>query len=115
MSVSIHPTRRADLLKGIEHAPMVKAKLDLNFIENGGRLVRLAYHRAGLTQKEAMVALGVDDPGQFHRMLEGKEKLWMHQLLRPEAAAIWRELIFVAAQSIPGMTVERVVRLVESA
>jgi hypothetical protein len=36
--------------------------------------------------------------------------LWMHQLLRPEAAAIWRELIFVAAQSIPGMTVERVVR-----
>jgi hypothetical protein len=48
-------------------------------------------------------------------MLAGKEKLWMHQFLRPEAQTIWKELIFIAAQSIPGMTVERVVRLVESA
>lgn len=115
MPQTMPQSRRVDLLNTLEKPRMARAKLNLNFIENGGRLVRLAYHRAGLSQKEAMAALGIDDPGQFNRMLDGKEKLWMHQLLRPEAQAIWKELIFVAAQSIPGMTVERVVRLVESA
>jgi hypothetical protein len=115
MSLSMHATRRADLLQRIERARPAKAKLNLNFLENGGRLLRLAYHRAGLSQKEAMAALGIDDPAQFNRMLAGKEKLWMHQFLRPEAEAIWKELIFVAAQSIPGMSVERIVRLVERA
>lgn len=115
MPNSMHSTRREALLNSIEKPRMLRAKLDLNFIENGGKLVRLAYHRAGLSQKEAMAALGIDDPGQFNRMLDGKEKLWMHQLLQPSAHAIWKELIFIAAQSIPGMTVERIVRMVESA
>jgi hypothetical protein len=115
MSAMMHPTRRDALLQSLEKPHMVKAKLDLNFLESGGKLVRLAYQRAGMSQKEAMAALGIDDPAQFNRMLAGKEKLWMHQFLRPEAQTIWKELIFIAAQSIPGMTVERVVRLVESA
>jgi len=115
MAAIMPATRRLDLLQRMEKPRPAKAKLDLNFIESGGHLLRMAYHRAGLSQKEAMAALGVDDPAQFNRMLAGKEKLWMHQFLRPEAQAIWKELIFIAAQSIPGMTVERVVRLVESA
>lgn len=115
MSTSMQPQRRADLLQSIEKPRMARAKVNLNFIENGGRLVRLAYHRAGLSQKEAMAALGIEDPAQFNRMLDGKEKLWMHQFLRPEAEPIWKELVFIVAQSIPGMSVERIVRLVESA
>jgi hypothetical protein len=111
---SLPQGRRDALLNGIEKPKMARAKLNLNFIENGGRLVRLAYHRAGLSQKEAMAALGVDDPGQFNRMVDGKEKLWLYLLLRPEAAAIWKELLVIAACEA-GCEVERVVRIKESA
>lgn len=94
---------------------MAKAKPDLNFLQRSSQLLRKAVARTGLSQKEAMAALGVDHESQFCEMLDGKQKLWMHQLLRPEAAAIWTELVFVAAQSTPRMTVERIVRLVETA
>jgi len=94
---------------------MAKAKPDLKFLHTSSQLLRKAVARTGLSNKEAMAALGVDHESQFCEMLDGKQKLWVHQLLRPEAQAIWKELIFVAAQSIPGMTVERIVRLVESA
>jgi hypothetical protein len=65
MSAMMHPTRRDALLQSLEKPHMVKAKLDLNFLESGGKLVRLAYQRAGMSQKEAMAALGIDDPAQF--------------------------------------------------
>lgn len=113
MPVTMHPTRRDDLLKRVDRPSPARAHL-LNDVE-AGKLLRLAIMRAGLSQKEAQDALGVEDKGQFSRMLDGKETLGVHRFLRPEAEAIWKELIFVAAASIEGMTVERVVRLVESA
>jgi hypothetical protein len=93
---------------------MAKAKLDLNFVQNGGKLLRVAIARSGLSQKEAMGALGITHAGRFSEMLDGKQKLWMHQLLRPEAAAIWKELLVLAASAC-GCEVERIVRIKESA
>lgn len=115
MANSMVQSRRSLLLNSLPKPRMVKAKPDLNFLQNGSQLLRTAVARTGLSNKEAMAALGVDHESQFCEMLDGKQKLWMHQLLRPEAQIIWKELIFLAAQAIPGMTVERVVRLVESA
>ena len=114
MPVTMHQTRREALLKQIDRPSPAKADL-LNKVEIASKLLRLAIARAGLNQDQAMDALGISDKGQFSRMLDGKEKLWMHQFLRPEAQPIWKEVIFLAAQSIPGMTVERIVRLVEHA
>jgi hypothetical protein len=111
----MHSTRREALLNSVRSPEPIKANLDVNFVHTSGRLLRLAVARTGLSHKEAMDALGVEHKSEFSEMLDGKRKLWMHQLLRPEAQPIWKELIFVAAQSIPGMTVERVVRLVEHA
>lgn len=93
---------------------MVKAKLDLNFVQNGGRMLRQAIARSGMSQKEAMAALGVEHAGQFSEMLDGKQKLWVHTLLRPEAQGIWKELLVIAAQEA-GCEVERVIKIRESA
>lgn len=93
---------------------MAQAKLDLNFVQNAGRLLRMAIARSGLSQKEAMTALGVEHAGQFSEMLDGKQKLWVHALLRPEAQGIWKELIVLAAQEC-GCEVERVIKIRESA
>lgn len=113
MPATMTQQRRDDLLKRVEQLSPARVT-GLNDVETG-RLLRLAIMRAGLSQKEAQDALGVEDKGQFSRMLDGKETLGVHRFLRAEARPIWREVIFIAAQSIPGMTVERVVRLVESA
>lgn len=93
---------------------MAKAKVDLQFLENACRLLKTAVSRTGMTITEAMDALGIKDQSQYNRMLEGKEKLWMHQLLRPEAKRIRREIWVLDAQEC-GCTVERVVRIVETA
>lgn len=93
---------------------MARAKLDLNFVQHASKLLRLAIARSGLSHKEAMVALGVEHAGQFSEMLDGKQKLWVHALLRPEARGIWLELIVLTANE-SGCSVERVVRISESA
>lgn len=113
MSPIMHPTRREDLLKRLERPSPAKAGL-LNGVESGGKLIRLAIMRAGLSQKEAQDALGVEDKGQFSRMLDGKEKLGLHQCLRPEAKAIWLELIFLSANYV-GCEVERCIKVKEQA
>jgi hypothetical protein len=114
MSHSLSQSERLDHLKRVDRPSPAKATL-LNGVETSGQLLRLAIMRAGLSQKEAQDALGVDDKGQFSRMLDGKEGLSVHRLLRPGAELIWKELIFLTAAAIPGMSVERIVRLVESA
>jgi hypothetical protein len=114
MGGSLPQGRRADLLNTLPKPRMVKAKPDLNFLQNGGRLLRLAIARSGLSQKEAMAALGIDHESQFSEMLGGKQKIWMHQMLRPEAAAIWKELLVIAACEA-GCEVERIVRIKETA
>jgi len=86
--------------------------MDLNAVEGGSRLLRMAIARTGLSHKEAMDALGVNDKGYFSRMLDGQETFSIRRLLRPEAHAIWCELIFLSAQEC-GMEVERVIRMKE--
>ena len=114
MPATIAQAHRANLLNSVPRPRMAKAKADLNFLQNAARLLRLAIARTGLSQKEAMAALGVEHASQFSEMLDGKQKLWMHQLLTAEAAPIWRELIVLAALEA-GCEVERVVRIRESA
>lgn len=113
MPVTMHQTRRDVLLNSVRTGEPMKAKLDVNEVHTAGRLLRLAIARAGMSHKEAMDALGVEHKSEFSQMLDGTRKLWVHQLLREEAKPIWKELIFVAAASIEGMTVRRVVELVE--
>ncbi len=113
MSTMMHPTRRDDLLKRVDRPSPARAGL-LNAVESGGKLLRLAIMRAGLSQKEAQDALGVEDKGQFSRMLDGKEKLGIHQCLRIEAVAIWREIIFLSAEHA-GCEIERVIKIKERA
>lgn len=109
----MHPTRKDDLLKRVDRPSPAKVQR-LNRVETVeiGTLLRLAIMRAGLSQKEAQDALGVEDKGQFSRMLDGKETLSVHRLLRPEAADIWRELVMVSARQ-SGFAVERVIRWTE--
>lgn len=115
MPVTMPQKQRDDLLNSVRTPTPLRANLNVNFVHNAGQLLRLAIARSGLNHDQAQVALGVRHKSELSEMLDGKRKLWVHQLLRPEAQVIWKELIFVAAQSIPGMTVERVVRLVETA
>jgi hypothetical protein len=105
--------RREALLKQVDRLSPAHANR-LNGVENAGQLVRLAIMGAGLSQKEAQDALGVEDKGQFSRMLDGKESLGVHRLLRPEAVTIWRELMALTARRA-GYAVERVIRWEESA
>jgi hypothetical protein len=114
MNGSLTDRHRADLLNSLPSPRMAQAKPDLNFLQKGARLVRRAIARSGLSQKEAMAALGVEHESQFSEMLDGKQKLWIHRLLAPEAAPIWKELIVLAALEA-GCEVERVVRIRESA
>lgn len=112
-SVAImHPTRRDALLNSVPKHAVPQAKADLNFVQSASRMLRLAIARTGLSQKEAMAALGVEHASQFSEMLDGKQKLWVHALLRPEAEPIWRELIVIAAEEC-GCEVERTIRIRE--
>lgn len=106
-------TRRDDLLKRVDRPSPAKAVL-LNNVEISGKLLRAAIMRAGLSQKEAQDALDVEDKGQFSRMLDGKETLGVHRLLRKEARAIWREVIFLSAKEC-GFEVEQCLRFREHA
>lgn len=114
MSVSMHSTRREALLKQVDRPSPAKVS-HLNTVENEQvpALLRLAIMRAGLSHKEAQDALGVEDKGQFSRMLDGKENLSIHRLLRPSARPIWLEIIFLSANGC-GCEVERIVRIKEA-
>jgi predicted XRE-type DNA-binding protein len=112
MATSMTESRRDALLNSVPKPTMARAKPDLNFIQNASRMLRLAIARTGLSQKEAMAALGVEHASQFSEMLDGKQKLWVHALLRPEAHAIWQELIVIAAEEC-GCEVERTIRIRE--
>lgn len=114
MSAMMQPSRRDDLLNRIQKPRMAKAKPDLNFLQNASRLLRQAIADSGLSHKQAMAALGVEHESQFSEMLDGKQKLWMHQLLRDEARPIWRELMAITARQA-GYAVERVIRWTETA
>lgn len=100
------------LLKTVRKPRMPKAKADLNFLRTAAKLLRLAIARTGMSQKEAMAALGIDHAGQFSEMLDGKQKLWVHSLLTVDALPIWRELIVLAAMDA-GCKVYRVVEIPE--
>lgn len=112
MPVTMHQTRRDALLNSVRSAEPAKAKLDVNEVHNAGQLLRKAIACAGLSHKEAMDALGVEHKSEFSEMLDGKRKLWMHQLLREEARPIWRELMALTARQA-GYAVERVIRWTE--
>jgi hypothetical protein len=111
----MHPTRRAHLLQGIEKPRPLKAKLDLEELEHGGRLIRQAIVNAGLSSKEASYLCSIADASQFNRMLDGIEKFPVHLLLRVSARPILHELLILAAVEQGTATVERVVRIKESA
>lgn len=111
MAATMPHTRRDSLLNSVKPR-QAKASLDLNDVEGATRLLRGAIARTGMSQKEAMDALGVSDKGYFSRMLDGAETLSIRRLLRREAQAIWCELIFLSAQEC-GMEVERVIRIRE--
>lgn len=114
MSTSMHATRRADLLQTIEKPRPAKAKVPLQDLENGGRLLRLAIAHAGLTPKEAAYLCSVADASQFNRMLDGIEKFPVHVLLRPAARPILHELLILVSVEQGSCTVERVVRIREA-
>lgn len=115
MNAMMHPTRRAALLQGVEKAEPAKAKLDLQELENGGRLLRRAIACAGLSAKEAAYLLGVGDASQFNRMLDGVEKFPVHLLLRKSARPLLHELLILISIEQGNCVVERVVRIKETA
>ncbi len=110
----MHPARRADLLQKIDRPTPAKAKVDLQELENGGRILRAAIANAGLTPKEAAYLLSVGDASQFNRMLDGIEKFPVHLLLRVSARPILQELLILAAVAQGTATVERVIRVKEA-
>ena len=110
----MHSTRRDALLNTVRKPAPAEAKLDVNEVHTIGKLLRLAIARTGMSHKEAMDALGVEHKSEFSEMLDGKRKLWVHQLLRPEAAEIWRELVMVRARQ-SGFVIRRVIEWEESA
>src|SRR5689334_18836471 len=114
MPVTMHQTRRDALLNSVRSPEPVRAKLDVNEVHSASRLLRLAIARTGMSHKEAMDALGIEHKSEFSQMLDGTRKIWVHQMLRPEAAAIWKELLIIAACEA-GCEVERVIRIKETA
>lgn len=110
----MHSTRREALLQELEKPRAAKAKLNLQELEHGGRLLRAAIANAGLTPKEAAYLCGVQDASQFNRMLDGVEKFPVHLLLRVSTRVILRELLILAAQEHGSCEVERVVRFREA-
>jgi hypothetical protein len=78
----------------IMHSPRRAALL--NEVRNASQLLRRAIERTGMTQAEAQVALGFAHKSDLSEALDGIRKLWSHQLLRPEAAAIRRELLVLS-------------------
>lgn len=115
MPAIMHSTRRDALLNSVRRPDPVKAKVDENFVYNASRLLRQAISDAGLSHDEAMDALGFKHKGEFSEALDGKRKLWLHQLLRKEAKPIRRELLILAEIEEGTAKVERVVRLTETA
>lgn len=115
MPAMMHSTRRDALLQDIERPRPAKAKLDLQELERGGRLLRKAIGHAGLSPKEAAYLCGVSDASQFNRMLDGLEKFPVHVLLRAAARPILHELLILSAVEQGDCVVERVIRVTESA
>lgn len=113
----MHPTRRAHLLQSVESPKPLKAKVPLQDLEReeGARLLRKAIANAGLTAKEAAYLCSVGDASQFNRMLDGIEKFPVHLLLRHSARPILHELLILSAVEQGTATVERIVRIQESA
>ena len=93
----------------------MKAKLDLQDLENGGQVLRKAIADAGLTPKEAAYLCGVADASQFNRMLDGIEKFPVHLLLRKAARPILHELLIIIAVAQGNCIVERTIRIKETA
>lgn len=120
MSAILHPTRRDLLLNDVPRPTAAKAKPVLNSVQHEdalreiGQLLRFAIMRAGLTQQQAMDALGIEHKSQFSEMLDGKQKLWLHQLMRAEARPIWKELLVIVVERAGECEVERVIRIKEA-
>ena len=115
MPQSLLQTAHESLLNRVHKPTAAKAKLDVNFVHTSARLLRTAISKTGMNQDEAMRALGYEHKGQFCELLDGTRKLWAHQLLRTEAAAIRRELLILTLLEEGTCEVERVVRIKESA
>lgn len=117
MGETMTQARRDDLLNRVESLTPAHANLSLHEIEIAAHMLRTAIARTGMNDQEAMHAIGIKDPAQFARMVKGteRERFWIHQLLGREGAKpIRRELWVLDAQAC-GCTVERIVRIKESA
>jgi len=95
MSVSLPAPRCADLLQSLERPHCAKAKLDLNQVEKAAALLRAAIRRSGHLEKVCG-----NDAGQLSRKLDGKEKLWFHEMVATWPPDVWCELLVVLANTV---------------
>lgn len=101
----------------LDHVPSAKpakAQLPDAYSVLSGRLLRGAIARTGLSQKEAMTALGFEHKGGFSEALSGRRQIGIHRLMRQEAAGILREFVILMSLEQGMCEVERVVRFKEA-
>jgi len=105
MSPTITADRRADLLDSLERPKCAKAKPDLKELEKAAQILKAAIDRSGYLQKQC----GNHGEAQIARQIDGKEKLWFHEMVATWPPEVWRELLIVLAQTVcqGRFTVER--------
>lgn len=113
MPQSLPQVDRVARLNRVPKATPAKANVPENEVHSSARLLRQAIDLTGMNQDEAMTALGFTHKGQFSEALDGKRKLWAHQLLR--ASAICAQLLILKLQRDGTCQVERVIKIKESA
>lgn len=104
---------RTAQLNSVRKASPAKANLTENCVRIAGQLLRRAIEHTGMTYEDAQHALGFAHKGDFSEALDGKRKLWAHQLLRPEARRIRKELLILSALEDGDCEVERTIRIKE--
>lgn len=115
MPGSLPQANAQTLLNNVRKPVPAKANLDENDVRTSARLLRKAIERTGMTQDQAMEALGFRHKGDFSEALDGIRKLWAHQLLRPKAASIRKQLLILSALADGSCEVESVIRIRERA
>lgn len=107
MSQSIvQPNRAAELQRVSGKGHAAKASLQKVSDTLSTSLISRALMRAGLSQKEAALTMGISE-SLFARQLKGVEHLsWQRLSLLPDA--FWLELLFVVAESRGVARVRRV-------
>lgn len=108
---------RLSRLNSLEKPRAAKANVTLNDFETRPELLlKEAIKRSPLTNQEVMHALGIKDPAQFSRLLDGnsKDRLWWHSMVQRLPRPVWRELVLLLAPHI-GFHVRRSITLRERA